>query len=86
MAERGYILCPAPVVTIELLSIFSAFEAQAIAALRNLGLTDVRASDLHRLYRYDVFEDEIHIMADVRSYFHVTHKVRTPSLLFYVRC
>ncbi|KAI0820853.1 P-loop containing nucleoside triphosphate hydrolase protein [Trametes gibbosa] len=50
------------------------YEGQALTALRNLGLTNVETSDFHRLFRRDAFEDEILVMADVRSYFHVTHK------------
>lgn len=38
------------------------------------------ASDLYRLQPLEDISDEITVMADVRSYFQVTYKVRRPTV------
>lgn len=58
------------------------YENDALRALASLGISRVIASDLYRLQPLEDISDEITVMADVRSYFQVTYKVRTtvPSL------
>ncbi|KAI0357284.1 hypothetical protein OH77DRAFT_1399650, partial [Trametes cingulata] len=51
-----------------------AAERNALSALRGLGYSKVTAQDLHRLIPLDAYEDEIVVMADVRSYFQVVYK------------
>ena len=53
---------------------------RALQALRELGYTDLRESDLIRLNPPDTYEEELNVMADVRAYFQVAYKVKEDSV------
>ncbi|KAI0368237.1 hypothetical protein BV20DRAFT_480715 [Pilatotrama ljubarskyi] len=54
--------------------VLTAAERNALTALRALGYANVSVHDLVRLYPRDAYEDEMTVMADVRSYFQVVYK------------
>ena len=47
---------------------------RAIQALQEYGYINVTRHDLIRLTRVEKYEDELHVMADVRAYFQVAYK------------
>ena len=53
---------------------------RALQALRELGYTELRESDLIRLNPPDTYEEELNVMADVRAYFQVAYKVKEDSV------
>jgi hypothetical protein len=52
----------------------------ALEALAEVGYANITASDLSRLSPPDEFEEELQVMANVRAYFQVAHKVCSHTL------
>ena len=62
-------------------------ERAALDALANIGYPNLEFDDLKRLGHIDddEFEDELIVMAEVRAYFDVAHKVNTSVAKIFVR-
>jgi RNase adaptor protein for sRNA GlmZ degradation len=62
-------------------------ERAALDALANIGYPNLEFDDLKRLGHIDddEFEDELIVMAEVRAYFDVAHKVSTSVAKIFVR-
>lgn len=57
----------------------SRLEADALSALAKLGYVGLTVDDLGKLNPPDEYEEELHVMAEVRAYFQVAYKVRDDS-------
>ena len=50
---------------------------EALAVLAKLGYTGLTEEDLGKLNKTDEYDEELHLMAEVRAYFQVAYKVRS---------
>jgi hypothetical protein len=55
-----------------------------LAGLAKLGYT-VTEDDLAKLLPSDEYEEELHVMAEVRGYFQVAYKVTASQILLFVQ-
>ena len=50
-----------------------------LESLRRLGYSGVRGDDLRKLLPSDEYEEELALMAEVRAYFKIAYKAKSPA-------